>query len=175
MNVRLVVTGKDGSGKSVFASDAEVPPATVSLVPGAEFHRLWGADDPPKLPLDGKPTPQPAFFPPPGGYRFLYFNVPPASSMPADLDVTAALQEFEEKLPGMAEHMEPEDPGMHTTRTIDFGVVLEGEVVLELDDGATTTLKVGDAYIQNGTRHRWSNPGSVDARLAVMIVGLDGS
>jgi hypothetical protein len=175
MTVRLLVTGVDEDGKSVFTSDNEVPAATVALVPGAEFHRLWGADDSPKLPLDGSPTSQPAFFPPPGGYRFLYFNVPPAASVPEDTDIAAALAEFEEKLPGMAEHMEPDDPGMHTTRTIDFGVVLEGSVELELDHGARRTLNTGDGYIQNGTRHRWSNPGTEDARLAVVIIGLESS
>jgi hypothetical protein len=55
--------------------------------------------------------------------------------------------------------MEPDDPGMHTTTTIDFEVVLSGEVMLELDEGATVQLGVGDTAVQNGTRHRWSKPG----------------
>jgi quercetin dioxygenase-like cupin family protein len=60
---------------------------------------------------------------------------------------------------------------MHTTATIDYGVVLSGEVILELDDGAKLTLRPGDTYIQNGTRHRWSNTGDVPAVLAVALIG----
>lgn len=67
--------------------------------------------------------------------------------------------------------MEPDDPGMHTTATIDFEVVLEGEVELELDDGAKVRLRAGDTVVQNGTRHRWSNPGSEMARLVVFMCG----
>ena len=174
MNRRLVVTGKDSSGKSVFVSDAQVEPVTVSLVPGAEFHRMWGGDEVPKLPADGTPPSQPTYFPPPAGYRFGFFTLPPLDeSALGEIDLTAALAEFAEKLPGMAEHMEPDNPGMHTTKTIDYGVVVSGSVVLELDDGAVVELKQGDAYIQNGTRHRWINRGTEPAVIAIAIVGAE--
>jgi mannose-6-phosphate isomerase-like protein (cupin superfamily) len=60
---------------------------------------------------------------------------------------------------------------MHTTATIDFEVILAGSCVLELDDGAQVTLHAGDTVVQNGTRHRWSNPGTEPCHLAVFIVG----
>jgi quercetin dioxygenase-like cupin family protein len=60
---------------------------------------------------------------------------------------------------------------MHTTSTIDFEVVLEGEVWLELDDGKEVHLKPGDTVVQNGTRHAWRNHGTVPARLAVFLIG----
>ena len=60
---------------------------------------------------------------------------------------------------------------MHTTSTIDFEVVLSGEVVLKLHDGATVHLRPGDTVVQNGTRHRWSNPGTEPATLVVFLVG----
>ena len=63
------------------------------------------------------------------------------------------------------------DPGMHTTATIDFEVVLAGNPVLELDDGAEVTLAPGDTVVQNGTRHRWHNRGTEPATMAVFIVG----
>ena len=78
---------------------------------------------------------------------------------------------MEEKLPGMLACLEPDNPGMHTTDTIDFEVVLSGEVILELDDGAETVLRPGDTVVQNGTRHAWHNRGSKTARLAVFIAG----
>ncbi len=172
MRVRRVVTGHDSDGKAVFASDGLVDPVTVALIPGGEFHLLWGGDQPPTFPDDGTPTAQPTYFPPLGGYRFGLFTVPPRSAAaPAELDLEAALAEVEEKLPGLVAHMEADNPGMHTTDTIDFEVVLSGEVILELDDGAETVLRPGDTVVQNGTRHRWGNRGSEPAVVAVFLTG----
>ena len=115
------------------------------------------------------------YFPPVGGFRFAFFTIPPdgGAGAPPDLDLGAAMAEFDEKLPGMVEYLELEDPGMHTTATLDSGVVLSGQATLELDDGAKVVLDVGDTYIQNGTRHRWSNTGDVPAVLAVALVGAN--
>jgi quercetin dioxygenase-like cupin family protein len=60
---------------------------------------------------------------------------------------------------------------MHTTDTTDFEIVLSGQVVLELDDGAEVTLSPGDTVVQNGTRHRWRNPGTEPAVIGVAVVG----
>jgi len=171
--VRRVVTGHR-DGKAVFVSDAAVEPLTMALLPGSSFHRLWGGDSAPTFPDDGAAPAQPMYFPPVGGYRFGLFSVPPSGGgLPEGIDIAAALAEVETKLPGMMGHMEPEDPGMHTTDTIDFEVVLAGEVVLELDDGAEVTLRPGDTVVQNGTRHRWSNPGSEPAVLFVALIGAE--
>jgi quercetin dioxygenase-like cupin family protein len=62
-------------------------------------------------------------------------------------------------------------PGMHTTETIDFEMVFQGEIWLELDDGATMHLRPGDTVVQNGTRHAWRNNGTEIARFAVFICG----
>ena len=53
MRVRRVVTGHDRNGKAVFASDQEVDPLTVALLPGWDLHRLWGADQAPTFPATG--------------------------------------------------------------------------------------------------------------------------
>jgi quercetin dioxygenase-like cupin family protein len=74
-------------------------------------------------------------------------------------------------LPGMLDVLEPDDPGMHTTDTIDFEVILSGECVLELDDGEERVLRAGDTVIQNGTRHRWRNETSEPCVMAVFMVG----
>ena len=60
---------------------------------------------------------------------------------------------------------------MHASHTVDYGVVLSGEIDLELDDGAVKRLKAGDCYVQNGTRHTWRNPGDVDCVLVAVAVG----
>lgn len=173
MKVRRVVTGHDSAGKSVFVSDTEVEPVTAQLLPGSEFHKLWGGDAAPRFPDDGKPPAQPTYFPPVGGFRFGMFTLPPQSHAvgPQPADTAAAARELEEKLPGLAKYMEPDAPGMHTTDTIDFEVVLDGEVWLELDDGKEVHLKPGDTVVQNGTRHAWHNKGHKPARLAVFITG----
>ena len=172
MKVRRVVTGVNNDGKSVFVSDDQLEPVTLALLPGAEFHRLWGSDETPKLPTDGSRPSQRPYFPPAGGYRFEFFTLPPAIDQTLEgIDIEAALAEMEEKLPGLAGYMEPDHPGMHTTDTVDFEVVVSGEVVLELDDGAEVTLKPGDTVVQNGTRHAWHNRGDEPAVVAVGIIG----
>jgi len=86
-------------------------------------------------------------------------------------DLEAALAELDASLPGMAAHMEPENPGMHTTQTIDFEYVVSGRVVLELDDGATVELGPGDTVVQNGTRHAWRNPFTEPCQMVVVLLG----
>jgi len=76
------------------------------------------------------------------------------------------------KLPGLGEAMEPANPGMHTTDTVDFDVVISGEVWLELDDGAEVRLGPGDCVVQNGTRHRWHNRTSEPCVIAVALLGM---
>ena len=173
MKFRRVVTGHDPSGKSVLVSDEAVEPATVQLMPQAEFHLLWGGDKTPQFPDDGAMRDWRTYFPPIGGFRFGIFSVPPgvAGGEMEEADVEQALADLDAKLPGMVGYMDPSDPGMHTTDTIDFEVVLEGTIVLELDDGAEVTLQPGDTVVQNGTRHRWRNPGDTPARLALFICG----
>lgn len=177
MDIRRVATGHDKEGRAVFVSDEMVAPVTLALLPGSEFHRLWGADSTVTFPDDGSKPDAETYFPPVGGFRFGFFTIPPdrGAGAPADLDFEAALAEFEAKLPGLGEHLEPENPGMHTTATIDYGVVLSGEADLELDDGAKVTLSAGDSYIQNGTRHRWSNRGDVPAVIAIALIGANHS
>lgn len=176
MKMRRVVTGQTGDGTSVFVSDEEVEPVTLQLLPGWEFHRLWGADAPVALPTDGSAPAAPRYFPTVDGFRFAVFTLGPGSERLADdIDMEAALAEFEERLPGMAEHLEPEEPGMHTTDTVDFDYVASGEVYLELDDGAEVHLRAGDCVVQNGTRHRWTNRSDAPCTIVVALVGAPRS
>jgi quercetin dioxygenase-like cupin family protein len=173
MNVRRVVTGHDDAGKSVFVSDEMVS----SAPPGdGGVHRLWGGDAAPHFPDDGTRPTYTSFFPPIGGFRFGFFTVLPKSAYAANANrEPAAVAErtatIEASVPGLLSYMEPDGKGMHTTPTIDFEVVLSGEVVLELDDSATVTLAQGDTVVQNGTRHRWRNVGDVPAVVAAFICG----
>ncbi len=174
MKIRCVVTGQTESGKSVFVNDSVLEPITVELLPGFEFHRVWGSDSSPMLPSDGTKPTYHTYFPPNGGYRFAFFALPPNTQrMTENIDMGAAMAEFREKLPGVAEVLELDHPGMHTTDTVDFDVILSGEVYLQLDDGAEVLLKPGDCVVQNGTRHAWHNRSAESCVIAVALVGAN--
>lgn len=171
---RVVVTGVDASGKSIFADDGEVPALTLAASPGAGFCRLWGWDGPVSAPNDGSRPEGHNFFPPNQGARWMITVFAPDGAHPdGEIDMEAALAEAEGKMPDAGRWMEPENPGMHTTETVDFGLVLDGEVELELDDGAKVHLRPGDCVVQNGTRHAWRNPFDQPCTMAFVLIGAD--
>ena len=172
MKIRRVASGQDASGRSIFASDVQIDAIRIQLLPGCEFHNLWGIDKSPRIAIDGAPPFAPGYFPPPKGVQFLMFTIPPKSEQnKAPIDYPAAIAEANQKLPGFLALMERACPGMHTTDTIDFDYVVEGEVMLELDDGREVLLRAGDTVVQNGTRHRWRNDSSRPARVLACLIG----
>ncbi len=175
MDIHCVVTGQSESGKSVIVRNTPVKPVSLALLPGYEFHRLWGSDSVAELPSDGTPPSQPRYFPAKSGFRFGFFTIRPDTRTSVDqISTASALEEIQQKLPGMIDVLEPDHPGMHTTDTVDFDVIVSGEVYLELDDGAEVLLKAGDCVIQNGTRHAWHNRSSEKCVIsAVAIVGAE--
>jgi mannose-6-phosphate isomerase-like protein (cupin superfamily) len=174
MKIRRVVTGHTPDGKATVASDTDVDAITIGMLPGAEFHRLWGSDATPTFPDAGSPRSARAYFPPVGGFRFGVFTIGPDSvTMPKDLDMQLAMTELEEKLPGLAAHLEADNPGMHRSDTIDFEYVIAGEVWLELDDGQEVHLRAGDTVVQNGTRHAWRNKSPEPCRVVFFLVGAN--
>lgn len=173
-DMQCVVTGQNKSGKSIIVSHAPVKAIKVAMMPGYEFFRIWGSDSMVALPSDGTPPPQPHFFPPKNGFRFGMFTLPPATTSSAQPSPTPAeLEEMERRLPGALAYLEADHPGMHTTDTVDFDIVIFGEVVLELDDGAEVVRKAGDCVIQNGTRHAWHNRSREKCVIAFSLVGAD--
>jgi mannose-6-phosphate isomerase-like protein (cupin superfamily) len=157
MQVRQVVTGHDAKGRAVFAQDEQL---YATPIPGlGELAFLWSADEPATYPNAGSNRAAPGIFPPVGVIRFVMATYSP------EFDVVAP-----EATPEM--HMEDGDePGMHRTDTTDVGVLLSGNVILELDDGAEVLLSPGDVVVQNGTRHRWRVVGDVPATMAAFIIG----
>lgn len=175
MDVRRVVTGQKQDGISFVASDEMVSPVTVAMMPGAQFHRIWGADEVPTVPTDGEHPPAHAWFPPSTGFRFGFATLPPSSEAEGaeEVDPEAGQAEVNEKLPGLLEVFEADEPGMHTTESIDYLYVVSGSVTLELGDGSQIDLSPGDTVIQNGTRHRWINSGEEPVVLALALVGAE--
>ena len=86
-------------------------------------------------------------------------------------DPVASAKELAELNPGIADRMDPDDPGMHATDSIDYMIVLEGEIWAVLDDGREECMRQHDVLIQNGTRHSWSNKSDKPAKLACIMSG----
>jgi mannose-6-phosphate isomerase-like protein (cupin superfamily) len=171
VQVRRVVTGSTPSGAAVVIDD-HVDPITVGLAPGIQWHRIWGSDAPAALPAPGSNPEGPTVFPPPGGFRFGFLTMGPGdAALPADFDLDAGIREMGEKLPGMMDVVEPEHPGMHTSNTVDYIIVLSGEVCLELDNEERVVVRAGEAVVQNGTRHAWHNLSDEPCVMATAIVG----
>lgn len=171
---RRVVTGiRDG--KSVILSDGSAPNAHLHLAtPGLMSAVLWTTAAVPQLP-QGEQEPAPPgvpILPPPGATTLLIVSFPPDAVM-ADprFDPGAAGAEYLEHLPGLAEAFEPQHPGMHTTDSLDYDIVLDGEIWLELDDGVQTRLSSGDIAVQCGTRHAWRNKSDRATTMAFVLIG----
>jgi mannose-6-phosphate isomerase-like protein (cupin superfamily) len=174
VDIYCVVTGRNEFGKSLIVRKTPIKPVCLALLPGYEFHRIWGSDSIPELPSDGTPPAQLRYFPPKSGFRFGFFSIPPETTTSVNqISSPSALEEIQHKLPGMVDVLEPDDPGMHTTDTVDFDVIVSGEVYLELDDGAEVLLRAGDCVIQNGTRHAWHNRSAEKCVISVALVGAD--
>jgi mannose-6-phosphate isomerase-like protein (cupin superfamily) len=171
--VRRVVTGLSESGKAVIVSDGEPPVSRRRVhVPGFADALVWRTDVPARPLLAEASEQLRSWVPGPGETIAMTVTFPPDGvyTDPA-FDAAAARAEQLRAIPGLAELFEADKPGMHTTPTVDYAVVLEGEIVLDLDAGETARLRPGDVVVQNGTRHAWRNPGASPATLFVVLVG----
>jgi hypothetical protein len=132
---------------------------------------LWATDADLSIPVGDDPTPATqSFHPAPGETRLITVTFPPDSVMTTPgFDPVAAFGEYGAETPGIFERFEPD--GMHMTDTVDYGIVLEGELWLELDDGRTLHLQTHDFVVQNGTRHGWRNKGDKPATIAFVLIG----
>ena len=160
MKVRTVVTGHDPKGRAVFVRDEQVDGTPI---PGlGELAFLWNADEPATYPNVGNNPAAPGIFPPVGGIRYIIGTYLPGVIAP---EPTPEMHLEDGDGPGGA------NDGFHRTDTTDFGVLLSGNIVAELDDGAEVLLSPGDVLIENGTWHRWRVVGDVPATLASFIIG----
>jgi mannose-6-phosphate isomerase-like protein (cupin superfamily) len=161
MKVRTVVTGHDAKGRAVFVRDEKVDGTPI---PGlGELAFLWNANEPATYPNAGNNPTAPGIFPPVGGIRFIIGTYLPGDFLAPEPTPEMHLEDGDE-LGGA-------NAGFHRTDTTDFGVILSGNLALQLDDGAEVSLSPGDVLIENGTRHRWRVVGNVPATMASFLIG----
>jgi hypothetical protein len=172
---RRIVTGHDKSGRAVIQSDG--PPERVRVIGqvGPTFYEVWNTLDTP-APIDrgsGEPPEgQLTLAPPPRGTRIRVLDFPPESNDIKGIDAASAREHFAQIGAAAASthgRGDSRHPFMHRTETIDYGIVLEGEIVLLVDDGETTA-RAGDIVIQRGTNHGWSNRSGRNCRVAFILI-----
>ncbi|HZZ50488.1 MAG TPA: cupin domain-containing protein [Pseudonocardia sp.] len=175
--ISRVVTGVDAAGTSVFYSNEALPAHTLAMMPGAQFYKVWGTEGAVRSPVTDPEPDNHTFFPGQGGTRFGLLTFPPdpapdaaPAAQPDESTLNELVAEAEEKFPGLIGAFEPDAPGMHQTVTVDYAIVLAGELWLELDDGAEVRLPTGSCVVQNGARHAWRNKSNGPATLAYVMV-----
>ena len=175
--IRRVVTGHDENGKAIILSDGYATAVkTVPLWPGLVSTDIWKTNASPVVIAKDEPDPTlgpRSLHPPPQGTVFRISIVPPETDAILKLDANKAKEVFKgvgnadaSTLGRGARH-----PLMHRTETLDYAVVLEGEITMLLDD-SEVHLKAGDVVIQRGTNHAWSNRSGKPARMLYIL--MDG-
>ncbi|MEU4222854.1 cupin domain-containing protein [Nonomuraea sp. NPDC026600] len=147
---RRVVTGHTPAGVSVVVSDGPVPVTREIPEDGVAFHEIWNTTGAPAMITAVEytdPTERELAVPPP------------------PLGTKIRINDF---APGCLDARGLQSP-VHRTASIDYGIVLEGEITLVLDD-SEVTLRAGDVVVQRGTDHAWANRGEVPARVAFILV-----
>ena len=168
--IRRVVTGHDADGKAIVIMDGD---ATCVLQrpnrPGVTLTNLWQADRTPAAmerhddPVDGPLV----LHPPKNGsvFRIVQFD-PEDPHVLAGLDGKAA---FAEMGAGANVVEGARHPFMHRTDSLDYAIVLTGEIYMMMDE-EDYLLKAGDTVVQQGTNHAWSNRGAEPCLIAFILV-----
>lgn len=175
---RRIVTKIDKNGRSKIISDAvvtnvEIPLPDISKA--FKFHNLWITDT---MPVQDNENDDPvanqyiSTTPPQNGSLFRIVDYPPEDELLKKVKEMSKdeLVAFSEQV-GVRIDLDASHPFMHTTETIDFGIVLSGEIYLVLDD-EETLLHPGDVVVQRGTNHAWSNRSDKSCQMAFVL--LDG-
>lgn len=160
--VRRVVTGHRG-GKGIVLIDGPAPNARLRQASGLVSTLLWATDETP-ADIGGhadRASREIGVPPPEGGTIFRVVDFPPEQGSRSR---EAILREMGMAGAGAARHH-----GMHRTRSIDYAVVLDGEIDMLLED-SEVHLKAGDVLVQQGTDHAWINRGTVSCRIAFVLI-----
>jgi len=170
-SIRRVVTGHNAEGKSVFILAGSAP-RTYSRGPGsAVVTDLWETrSSPADNRGDEDVTEHPYRLPPPvNGSVFRIIEYPPDVQRLAALERERGAQDDGSGRDAALDRGNPRHPGFHKTGSVDYVIVLSGEIYALVDQGEVL-LKTGDVMIQRGTNHAWSNRSGAPARLAFVLM-----
>ncbi|WP_114521624.1 cupin domain-containing protein [Altererythrobacter sp. ZODW24] len=177
---RRIVTGHDDQGRAIFQEDG-LPPRDVALGTGeavTRFYEVWNTQETPAR-IDrasGEPAEDGIVLAPPtNGTRIRIVDFPPEDASITQLSAEEARERFAEVGAGDASKHGDEGsphPLMHRTETVDYGIVMDGEITLILDT-EERTVRAGGIVIQRGTNHGWANRSGEVCR--VVFVLIDGS
>ena len=172
--IHRVVTGHDARGTAIVAHNGPLPTVVeIQAIPGTVFHEVWSTSGAP-APVDNgaDPTLGPLMLPPPkNGTRMRFVDIPPDTaeflSQGAGKMKNAFAQIGDEKASTVQAHSP--HPLMHRTESVDYGVVIEGEMTLVLDEGEVL-LKPGSVVVQRGTNHAWANRSGKPCRMLFVLI-----
>ena len=172
--IRRVVTGHNAQGKAIFIADGPAP-AVFDRGPGATaVTELWETSATPASnagsadPTVGGAQRLP---PPKNGSKFRVVEYPPDSQRVAAL--RAPDSSHDAKAEGYVRDLaNKRHPGFHKTDTIDYAIVLNGEIFALMDEGEVL-LKAGDVLIQRGTNHAWSNRTDEPCCIAFVLIDAE--
>lgn len=171
--MRRIITGHNKEGKSIITIDG--PPARSLGEEAGGLYELWNTDGNEINTLDeiDRADGEVLLSPPNGGTKFRYFQINPTpEGVPADLIEAATAEAFEKM--GAAHHRvdTTRHPAMHKTKTIDYIILLKGDVTLLLDN-EEVDLKPFDVVVQRGTNHAWVNNGNEPALFIAVLIDSD--
>lgn len=172
--IHRVVTGHDASGKAVVSSSGPLPTVVeITAIPGTVFHEVWSTAASP-APVDNGPDPTqtPLMLPPPAhGTRIRFVDIPPDTPEFLAHGAERMKQAFTQAGDAAVSTVKPHSPHplMHRTESVDYGVVIEGELTLVLDD-AEVALRPGSVVVQRGTNHAWANRSGRPCRMLFVLV-----
>lgn len=172
--MKRIVTGHDAQGNAVVVMDG-APPNIVELdhLSGTVFYELWRTHAMPAV-LDNGPDPTIGGLrlpPAPGGTVIRIVDIPPDTSEFLAHGAAKMQDAFAQIGDAHASTVKKDSPHplMHRTETVDYGIVIEGEITLVMDLGEAV-LKPGDVVIQRGTNHAWANRGDKVCRIAFILI-----
>jgi len=171
--MRRIVTGHNEAGKSIVTIDG--PPACSIGEDVGGLFELWNTDGQAINTTDqsDRADSEIILSPPTGGTKFRYFQINPTpEGIPLEVLQDAAAAAFEQVGAGHHRVDTSKHPAMHKTDTIDYIILLKGDVTLLLDEDEVT-LKPHDAVVQRGTNHAWVNNGNEPALLIAVLIDSD--
>jgi hypothetical protein len=172
--VRRVVTGLDAAGRSVFIMDGPAPHIYSRGAGSAVVTELWETRSAPASSAGNAETTAHPFqlAPPRQGTVFRIIEYPPDSERLAALERERASADDGSGHAAAFDRASPRHPGFHKTDSVDYAIVLSGEIYALLDEGEVL-LTAGDVLIQRGTNHAWSNRSKESAFLAFVLIDAE--